>query len=82
MVDYPIRCPIEAQRRKEGKTRIIVYEISLKRDFFTAIHLRSESSMYLDTATSANNFAVDALCKGCKQESFTSTTWERDFYSF
>lgn len=74
MVDYPVRCLVEAQRRKEGKTRVIVSEINLKRDFFTGIHLRSESSISLDTAASASNFAVNSLCNGDKQESFISTT--------
>ena len=64
MVDHPIRCLAEAQRRKEGKTRLIVSEINRKGDFFTAIHLRSESSVSLDTATSASNFAVNSLYNG------------------
>lgn len=82
MLDYPNSCLVEAQRRKERKTRVIVSEISVKGYFFRVIHLRSESSVFLDTAASASNFAVNSLCIGDKQRSFKSITYKRDIYSF
>lgn len=70
MFDYLDRCLVEGQRRKKGKTGVIVSEINLKGDFFRAVHLRNGSSIPLNTAASASNFAINSLYNGDKQGSF------------
>lgn len=44
--------------------------------------MRSESSVLLDTATSASSFAFNSLCSGDKQGTFIATKWKRNIYSF
>lgn len=57
MFDYPNSCS-----EKEGReSRVTVSEINRKRGLLRAIHLRNDSPITLDTATSPSNFAANSL---------------------